>query len=278
MRLVFAKTRYSYDSYSDFWKLVELSGLETCWIDHIDYEQEALYVLTPINGETRPVIDRERKSGKKKRALLAWWNLERPDSGPGGLNDLLGSMVCNNTNGMLEWVDKIWTSDAYQHSLDPRAVHVVMGSDLRLAMGVRDPISYDFCHMSCDVGRRNAIIGSLRDLRIGPNAWGAERSKIVNGSRMMLNIHQTDANIGEPLRFAVAAAHGIPLISETLVDPYPLENGKSCLIKRYEELQQTVRESLHCDMEILGAQLKEVLTVRFPFRDCALKGLQDSLV
>jgi hypothetical protein len=38
-----------------------------------------------------------------------------------------------------------------------------------------------------------------------------------------LNVHQTPALIGEPLRFAWAAAYGAALLSETLADPFPLK-------------------------------------------------------
>jgi hypothetical protein len=246
-------------------------------VDHIDWEQEALYVTTPINGETRPVIERERKSGKKKRCLVAWWNLERPDSGPGGLNDLLGSMVCNDTNGMLEWVDRIWTSDKHQHDLDPRAVHVVMGSDSRMAWGNRNPGEYDFCHMSYPSTRRYLLYQILNKLRIGPNSFEPGRGEIINKSRLMLNVHQTEAIIGEPLRFAVASAYGVPLLTETLGNPWPMEPGKHCLMAPYSSLPNTLEQALCGELEHLGQNLKMLYCEQFPFRECVLKGLQDSL-
>lgn len=280
MKLVFAKTRYDYSSYQDFWKLVELSGLETCWVDHIDYAQEIFYVTTPINGETRPVIERERKSGKVKRCKVAWWNLERPDSGPGGLDRLLGTMVCNDTTGMLEWMDYIWTSDRFQHSMDPRAVHVVMGSDARMALpGARQPGQYDFCHLSYLSDRRHRMILALgiNNYKIGPNAWEPDRERVVNRSRFMLNLHQTEATIGEPLRFAVAAAYGIPLLTETLGDPFPMEPGRHCLMARYNQIPSAVQDALHADLEPLGAALHALYCRQLPFRDCVLQGVKDSL-
>jgi hypothetical protein len=276
--LIFAKTRYAYDSYQDFWKLVELAGFETCWIDHIDWEQEAFYVTTPINGETRPVIERERKSGKVKRCKVAWWNLERPDSGPGGLNQLLGTMVCNDTTGMLAWMDYIWTSDKYQHTLDPRAVHVVMGSDARMALpGTRIPGQYDFCHLSYLSDRRRAMMLGLVRYRIAPNAWEPDRGKIINRSRFMLNLHQTEAKIGEPLRFAVAAAYACPLLTETCGDPFPMEPGRHMLMTNYDKIQRAVEDAMHQDMEPYGKELHNLYCKQLPFKECVLQGLQDSL-
>ena len=38
--IIFTRTRHTYDSYSDFWKLVELSGFNICFVDEIDISLE----------------------------------------------------------------------------------------------------------------------------------------------------------------------------------------------------------------------------------------------
>lgn len=277
MRLVFAKTRYEYQSYSDLWKLVSLCGLETCWVDQIRYDEEAVFVLGTINGEFRPTIERERARGVSKKAKVVWWNLERVDSGPGGLNDLLGSMVCNNTRDMLEWVDKVWVSDRHMASLDPRLQFLVLGSHPGMATTQvpRHPDTYDFCHMSYVNERRSPVLSALGNLRMAPNAWEPERGQIIQMSKLMLNVHQTDAPITEPLRFAVAAAYGIPLVTEYLADPYPLQPGVHCLMTRYQDLPQITYNACRQDIEQVGKNLKSLLLEAFPFKDCVQTAFEE---
>lgn len=67
--IIFAKTRHVYQSYDDFWRLVALSGFETCYVDEIDHNRDATYIFTPTNGETLNGWDRGR-------ARIIWWDLE----------------------------------------------------------------------------------------------------------------------------------------------------------------------------------------------------------
>src|SRR6266404_2769198 len=76
---IFARTRYQYQSYSDFWRLVELSNFQTCYVDQIDLENDQIYITTPINGEHRPHINHRRSILKKaQQARVVTWMLERP--------------------------------------------------------------------------------------------------------------------------------------------------------------------------------------------------------
>src|SRR5690606_2822228 len=50
--IIFARTCTPYDSYQDFWRLVELSGFPTCFVDEIDVDSNNVYIFSPNNGET----------------------------------------------------------------------------------------------------------------------------------------------------------------------------------------------------------------------------------
>lgn len=211
--IYFARTRHEYPSYSDFWRLVELSGFELVYVDEIDVSQTAVYIFTPMNGEVFALLDKIRD--QPRRAKLIWWFLERLDSTP-MLED--GSFA-----RLRPQVDEVWVSDrweASQHS-DFRYVclasHPGIGSDPQQAQ-------YDYTHQSYVHGRREAVFNDLRrrTLREGPNAWGAERDRVLRSSKLMLHVHQYPLALYTPLRFALAAAYALPLVSESLLDAFPL--------------------------------------------------------
>ena len=59
----FVRTRHFYESYQDFFRLVELSDFETIYVDELDISKEGVYIVCPMNGEWRPHIDnQDRKS------------------------------------------------------------------------------------------------------------------------------------------------------------------------------------------------------------------------
>jgi hypothetical protein len=56
-------------------------------------------------------------------------------------------------------------------------------------------------------------------LRLAPNSWGTERHAVLSHTRAMLHVHQHDAiHTVAPLRFALAAAYQLPVISEQVAD------------------------------------------------------------
>ncbi len=267
---VFARTRWSYDSYRDYWTLVELAGFRTCYVDEMDLLADETYIVTPVNGELRPYVGRFRAvtGGRAaQKARLIWWNLERPDSGSDE-GQFPGSLVSLVATEALDWFDFVWSSCRFMASQDPRIVHVVMGSDQRLARIGKQEAAYDIAHLSYLTSRRHAILGQLRHLRIAPNSWEPERSRILAGTRAMLNVHQTPAPIVEPLRFVLAAAFGMPLLSETCADPWPLEPGKEILMADHALLPGMVGSWLD-DPSIadIGEALKKKLTEEWTFKD-----------
>jgi hypothetical protein len=281
MDIVFAHPTYSYDSYTDYRMLVRLAGFETCRVSEIDLGRPAFYIVSPINGEFRPHVEYRRSLGMKVKCRIAWWNLERPDSGPAGPTDQLEKMTTSVTDDLLKFCDYVWVSDRYYQSLDPRMVYVTMGSDARLAaVPPASPKMFDLIHLSYLVYRREWMTVRMAEqgIKIAPNAWDPERAKSLSLSRAMLNIHQTPACIGEPLRFALAAAYQIPLLTETLKDPYPLKEHAHFLQTPYDDIIKNVKYWLaDADLATLGEALHFMLCYRFNFKDCVIEGVKESI-
>lgn len=212
--IYFARTRHEYPSYSDFWRLVELSGFEIVYVDEIDVSKTAVYIFTPMNGEVFALLDRIRD--QPRRAQLIWWFLERLDSTP-MLED--GSFERLRTQ-----VDAVWVSDRWEASQHSAFKYVCLASHQGLGSDPHSP-QYDYTHQSYVHGRRESIFNELRrrTLREGPNAWGIERDRVLRSSKLMLHVHQYPLALYTPLRFAVAAAYALPLVSENLFDAFPLE-------------------------------------------------------
>jgi len=261
--IVFVKTRHSYGSYSDFWKLVELSRFEVCFVDEIDLFRDALYIVTPINGEFRPKIaaEKEKLSGAKPQARLVAWLLERPDENLVPGPDILKA----NADEIMGLVDEAWVSDGHFASLDPRYTHVPMGSHPGLREGGPGPERYAICHISARFPRRCPILDPiLTDYKgsVGPNGWGDARARTLNSSRAIVNVHKTPAPIGEPIRFAIAAAYKLPLITETLADPRPMVDGVHFISSSAGVLRDKVRQALaRPDLSEFGERLHKLLCV-----------------
>lgn len=282
--IIFAKTEYLYQSYVDFWKLVELSGFETCFVKDIDLERDATYITTPINGEIRPHVKHRRSILKSaQQAKIIWWTLERPDSGDYEFDKIKGNeCVTRATNEILEYVDHIWVSDRWFASLDPRMTYVPLGSDSALSAGPPNPDKiYDVCALSYNNYRRDQVYGPMRQqLRMAPSsAWGGDRDRILRSSRCMVYVHQTPMPIGAPLRMALAAAYHLPVVSERLGDPYPHRDGYDVLMADHGELLQTTMTALKSTEGLrgIGENLHRKLCIEHPFKQCVLEGVERTL-
>ncbi len=124
--IIFAKSIHHYDSYIDFWRLVELSNFPVIQANEIDITQPGIYITAPMNGDfmehmigdverwkatgeiTGGQIQRQKQSGMPRMAHLILWNLERPSGSAGSI----GRYSKDNwklLHGRL--VDEIWVSD-----------------------------------------------------------------------------------------------------------------------------------------------------------------------
>jgi len=267
---ILAYPAHAYDSYTDFRRLVELAGFEAVTFDRIDPDRPgATYIVSPIN-RTLP-----RWSGRRA-AKFVYWNLERPDVDTVPFWDLPGLGIHASADSVATQFDEIWVSDRFLAGLDARYRYVTLASDARLADGEPQELAYDLCHLSYVWGRRSGPIGQLEaSYKVGPNGWGRERAKTLRSSRMIVNIHQTPSAVMEPLRFALAAAYHLPVISEHMSDPHPLRANVHFVSRQLEAIGSAVHEMLQFPQELkeFGERLHRELCVIRTFKSEVLKAI-----
>lgn len=263
--ITFVKTRYLYDSYQDFWALVELAGYPTIYVDELDVQREGIFITAPMNGELRPHIDNHRD--EPRNAHIIHWLLERPGSSDGSV----GQYARDNRELITQrYVDEVWVSDR-RLATETALRYVTLGSDY----GLGDPgdgKQFDFCHMSYRVPRRDHIYKHF--MNIGPNSWGEQRHQVLQASRFAVNVHQDQFPFCEPLRLALFAAYGLPVITESLYDSHPY--GDALIYSTYDDLPATIRETLkkpYKAHKVLGQAFRERMCEEFSF-----KGMVDEAI
>lgn len=260
--IVFAKTRYQYDSYQDFWRLVELSGFPTCYLDEIELSSENVYIFTPHNGEFPALVAGWGLRYPNRRCKIIWWLLERPDGGP--------KPLAESVNEVASLFDGMLASDRWVAGLHPGFTHAVLGGHAGLVCGQEPlPIVYDYAHISYAWGRREALYNGMKSLglRVAPNAFGAERARILAQTRLVVNAQQYPAGVIAPFRFAIAAASRLPVISEEVHDSYP--HDSSDLVQApYAQLAMATKQLLGEPnrMAELAGRLYLRLCVEWTFR------------
>ena len=221
--IVFARTRHIYDSYTDFWRLVELSEFPTVYVDEIDLNSPGtVYISSPFNGEFFPLSEQ-----KKRKSKLLLWNLERP-SASGGVDEYKLHLDKHIKDGYISGVivSDTTLAKATGFSYVPLGSHPELGEP-----GMNK--SFAYIHLMCYSNRRSLLFNSPQEIKnqygglnIAPNGWGEDRHQGLQKSWLMLNVHQDDLNYLEPLRFALAIAYGLPVLSENLYsEPFPYHNA-----------------------------------------------------
>lgn len=321
--IIFVRTRYIYDSYWDFWKLVELSNFKTCYVDEIDISQDAIYIVTPCNGEWRPHINNENKlvsEGKKNvGAHLILWNLERPEGSAGSVGRYgqqqrflkygvweNGKQEKINDRGETEisygrFIDEVWVSDQRLAAETSHATRfVVLGSDKGLGEP-DDEKKYRFCYMSYANGRRQSILKHFpsNDRAMDntnpdepwPSFWpwedaenkekySSRRDEVLRQSRFALNVHQDHHPFQEPLRFALFASYGIPLLSESIFDAYPWVSDKTIIFSHYDGLLAKLNQMSANDYgkwRDMGLRAREMICGEFQFGKMVRQAVEESV-
>lgn len=199
--IIFALPRHEYASYRDYYKLIELSGFQTCYIDEIQPDSTNAYLITILNGE----MPEGGYPGASARIILTdlEWHLD-------GIPPLANV--------------EMWAADRwYAERLGAR--YVPMGSHPKLcAENTPKQDLYDVAYFGYfdGVPRRQVIRQQLiqRGVKVSPTgAWGAERHALLRNSAAFLHVHQLEgAPTIAPLRMVVAAAYALPVITETVAD------------------------------------------------------------
>ena len=268
--IIFARTRHTYQSYDDFWSLVALSDFPTCFVDEIDPSKDHTYIFTPHNGEFVHHAASKGLAWANRRAKIIWWFLERPDGNLVPLDDFM--------KPVLPVIDEVWVSDGTISELHPRLKRMVLGGHEGLALvPPQDFKEYDFAHMSYAWGRREELYAYIcvRGLREAPNAFGKERSEILATTKLMVSVHQYPLPVIAPLRFAIAAAHRLPVLTETVKDPYPHVIGHDLWHADFENIPDEAAGLLENPGLLwqLAKNLHERLCVEWTFR----RGVEEAL-
>lgn len=263
---IFVRPRFWYDSYTDYWRLVELAGFPTCYEDEFDAENaDATYILTMLN---LGAMARAGDGWKTAKARLIYWDLEWSDES-----------YVDRIPGLHEF----WTSDR-SYAAQRGYTFVPLGSHPRLVNvnptarwngGAQWDVSV-LAYMGPP--RRQDVWNELgrRGLRLAPTgAWGDERERQLEGARVLLNIHQHDAYpCVAAQRFALAAAAAIPLISETIADPYPFEVGRDFVQASKRDLPAVVEVFLaHGHGTALAANMLRTACEDFRFERNVMRAL-----
>lgn len=246
--IFFVQTRHFYGTYVDYFCLVELAGYPVVYDDEMDLTNpEHTYILTWFSAQS-PFPD-------DVQARLICWNLEWADT-----------PVFDNVE---YWSADKWYADAHGWR------YVPVGSDKRLVEGYpfnEAPLLYDITlQMYRDPARRSRAVHALRDcgLTIAPDGWGEARHRSLLSSRCQVHIHQLEgAHAVSPLRFAVAAAYRLPIITERLHDAGIFER---CLIQStYDGLPEACQNWLapnrRSALMDFGDALHERLCVELTFK------------
>lgn len=264
--VVFARTRYTYDSYTDFWKLVELSEFPVVYVDEIDVKvPRVTYIAAPFNGEFFGI-----QGGRAPGTKIYLWNLERP-GGSGSIESYKEDNLKHIKNGH---IDDVIVSDKALADLT-KFKYVPLGSH----EGLGDPWStklYGFIHLMCYSNRRGKFFETPSEPRntfagcsIAPNGWGVERHYFLQRSWYMLNVHQDEYQYLEPLRFALATAYAMPILSENLIaEPFPYQHGVIQFpMNQIESAMMSAMRNRH-QLSQMGITMRDFVLSQHTFRQC----------
>ena len=285
--IIHVHTRYKYDSYGDLRKLFELAGFPWCYVDQIDISKPVTYIVSPMNGEWRPHIDNERETGKPQRCKLILWNIERAG---GGDTKSVGNYTRANWDLMYQrHVDRVWVSD--RKLAEETGLHyVVLGSHPDFGQpGEVEKKIWDITHMGYVNGRRSRVLDNLskfasydpvrQDDIISHNCWPPQRDDVLRKSRFAISIHQDDGPFSEPLRFALFAAYGLPILSEKIYDAFPYGSDTMVFAEHYD-MADTMRRMLREDYEqyrALGERCRELMTTEFEFGKMVREAVEETV-
>ncbi len=258
--VTFVRTRTYYQSQDDLFRLAELSGYPVIYLDEMNASDPTqTYIFSPMNGEITGW------SGARARIIFLQmeWHVDhsRVQLPPG--------------------VAECWTPDRWHADLiGARFVPLGSHPGLNLNPEYKPEKEYDVVFMAyTDIYRRKCILDGLeaQGFKVAPNGWGNERDEILRKSRVMVHVHQHE-NIPTiaPLRWCIAAAYGLPVISETVSNRAPFL-PQHFISLDYDQLVEKVTQHLQTNesgwLNEYGANLHNFLCHEFTFRNSIERAL-----
>jgi hypothetical protein len=242
---VFVKTRFKYDSYWDFWQLVELSGFKWVYTDEIVWDSPTTYITTPLNGELPNPLP-------EHTCTMVWLNIERPSWENG--------WKINRPD-----FDELWICDR-RWAKEVGARYFLMGGHKDAGYYEKEKV-YDIITNSYDNPRRTALWSQLEGFSFAPNGW-SDREYRLSHSRIAVVPQQDEIpHAVTPLRFTIAAAYHLPMVYEGETDTYPFVDGEHFIHSSYPQMADKVREALqNPDLQKIGDNLHELLCIKTNFR------------
>lgn len=215
---IFVIPAKTYPSYSDFWELVKLAG-QFQMIER-DILQGAEHTLQSLLNDPRQTLIFTGPDAipdcAHARARTIFWQLE-----------YVGDYT---EQANYRTVSEVWSSDP-THAKRTGAKYVLLGSHKGLnsqSAKVKPKPEYDVTMLAYMTSRREAIQQRLNGYRFPatyPGHTGDDRHKILRRTRLMLHAHQHDTPAMTPLRYALAAAYRLPLLSERVPEAGPLQDA-----------------------------------------------------
>lgn len=204
MTIIFARPDHTYDSYSDLWRIVELSGFPIVTIGDIQPDSDNVYIFSTPATHWHDGVERRGWPGAKAR--IVYYNIE-----------WYSDVTYQGIPGV-----EIWSADKW-HADKIGAKYVPLGSHPELPPKPLEdcPKFYDVALLAYYTNRRLEALKWLSEgnINIAPNGWGLERHHILQHTRIMLNVHQNDDTFTvAPQRWALAAAYKLPLVTEQVRD------------------------------------------------------------
>lgn len=255
---IFVLPTNEYPSYFDFTRLIGLSGFDmvTAWNVRLD-DPSAVYIF--VGPEGIPDCT-------NARARTIFWQLEYQ----GDYSDQPNKDTTGET----------WGSDPGWCERNG-GKYILLGSDERLSfMADKQVLQYDIVMLAYMTPRRQAIrdaLGGYRWPQPYPGHNTATRHNILLSSNVMLHVHQheTEPHCLAPIRLALAAAYGIPVICEDVDNRGPYGDAMYEWAA-YDDIVNTVRSFLAEPVEVgryLGA-LGDLLCKEWTFKRCVEEALR----
>jgi hypothetical protein len=173
-------------------------------------------------------------------------------------------------------VSRVFAADKW-YAERINAQYVPMGSHAGLVGTAQTDETFDIATMCYIWGRRGNVLADIQDkgLSVAPNGWGDERDAILKASSALLHIHQHEkVHTVAPLRYAIAAAWHLPLISETVYDAGIFD--KAVLYADYDVLADYTAYMVRryaSELQAKADELHDLLCVSGSFRSYIDKAL-----